>query len=381
MSHFYANPLSALATTGISSSLIQKEHIEAVRNTSSFRRHVERLVESSDSNNHSDAKLMIEDDSTMRNLILDGEQHHNWIDKLLRSLLILETSGAMRGSFSDAYITALSAGASAEEDSSLVSVLQQLEVSGMLEVIARILRVLDKGDETLHLGPGTDAEAIELRNAMEDQRQTLERLQAGATVRNVILRSKYSGHGQVTRTTVIAQRVRLSRDSAALSDEDKQFTEVIDQVAKLLVDYIRVPNASSILFSEVWLYESRSPLRDVMVPRPRVVYERSLMRPHDYLGCSCCAPSEGEGGLKATLPPTSILYQMYQETGNQINVADLWSAFSTLGSSDDGEGAQDGSDERKALAAFYQGLAELRALGFVKPSRKKMDHVAKVKWL
>jgi origin recognition complex subunit 3 len=38
-------------------------------------------------------------------------------------------------------------------------------------------------------------------------------------------------------------------------------------------------------------------------------------------------------------------------------------------------------DRKEALVRFYQGLAELKMLGFVKPSKRKTDHVARVKWL
>jgi origin recognition complex subunit 3 len=113
-------------------------------------------------------------------------------------------------------------------------------------------------------------------------------------------------------------------------------------------------------------------MRDVLVPRPRTVFERSFTRPHDYLACSCCKANEG--GMPATWPTTPILYRMYLETGNLINVADLWSAFGAT-VSDECE------DERHALFMFYKGLAELRSLGFVKPTKKKADHIAKLKWL
>ncbi|KAJ3494161.1 hypothetical protein NLG97_g4258 [Lecanicillium saksenae] len=143
--------------------------------------------------------------------------------------------------------------------------------------------------------------------------------------------------------------------------------------------------------SESWLYEARAPSKDVFVPRARVVFERSLARPHDYLACECC--KSDHDGLQATLPATAILYQMYLETGNLINVADLWTSFYGLVSGQNGQ-AQDGNDDamaidededeekqREALVMFYRGLAELRALGYVKSSKKKTDHVAKVKWL
>ena len=127
-----------------------------------------------------------------------------------------------------------------------------------------------------------------------------------------------------------------------------------------------------------WLYDSRSPLKDVFTPRPRPVMERALSRPHDYLGCNCCQTSEDS--IKPTFPPTAILYQLYLETGSLINVADLWTAFyATLGG-EEGEGGDGATDERTALVLFYRALAELRSMGFVKPTRKKADHIAKLAW-
>ncbi|KAG5742591.1 hypothetical protein H9Q72_014553, partial [Fusarium xylarioides] len=81
-----------------------------------------------------------------------------------------------------------------------------------------------------------------------------------------------------------------------------------------------------------------------------------------------------DGETPATLPATALLYRLYTATGSLINVADLWAAFSALVS--EGE-----TDERKSLVMFYRALAELRALGFVKASKKKADHIAKMKWL
>ena len=73
---------------------------------------------------------------------------------------------------------------------------------------------------------------------------------------------------------------------------------------------------------------------------------------------------------------TAILYHLYLETGSLINVADLWSALYAIV----GEEKEDGLDERSALVLFYRALSELRIMGFVKQSRKKADHIAKLAW-
>ena len=60
--------------------------------------------------------------------------------------------------------------------------------------------------------------------------------------------------------------------------------------------------------------------------------EQALSKPSEFLGCECCEPDIGddesqESVLKSSNPPTSILYQLYLESGALINGFDLWSAF------------------------------------------------------
>ncbi|KAI7647877.1 hypothetical protein KC318_g18310, partial [Hortaea werneckii] len=83
-----------------------------------------------------------------------------------------------------------------------------------------------------------------------------------------------------------------------------------------------------------------------------------------------------EGGEEATLaatqPATAVLYQLYLESGNLINASDLWQAFQAV--------MGDDADEQQSMALFQRALAELRALGMVKSTRKRVDHIAKVAW-
>ena len=82
-----------------------------------------------------------------------------------------------------------------------------------------------------------------------------------------------------------------------------------------------------------------------------------------------------------TMPVASILYKLYLESGPLINTFDLWSAFySIVGDGEGGDVGEGGVDRATAQALFYRGLAELRALGFVRASKKKTDHLAKLAW-
>jgi origin recognition complex subunit 3 len=374
MCHFYANPLSVLCSSDEDEQTPQVEHVEAARNLPSFRQTVEREVEKSTHESLHHAKSLLESNDYLLSQVRSGHRNkQSWANKFLRSLLISQAAEAQRGSFSRAYIEHMVAGAHMpEESSSLVQCIRRMNPEELTKLLGVVIRIFTQGDPALHLGPSTDEQDEQLHTTLAARLSELERLKAAADEQGIPLRSKYSGHSKIMRTTVIAQKVQLSQDSAALRDEDNQFTEIVDGVTSALSTHFPDTSPHELLLSECWLYDSRSPSREVFVPRPRAAFERSLGRPHDYLGCACCTPDTQ--GLQATLPATSILYQLYLETGSLINVADLWSAFHTLVS-------QEEQDERKALVMFYRGLAELRALGYVKASKKKVDHVAKVKWL
>ncbi|PHH89036.1 hypothetical protein CDD83_6733 [Cordyceps sp. RAO-2017] len=401
MCHFYANPLSILLSSdALAGKAMQAEHVEALRNLASFRDHVERAIEAGGKESLAHARALIEDDGYLLSKAGETERRRReWSGKMLRSILVAEaaTAGEQGGrAFSEAYLRA--AAGAATEQAKLVELIRRKSADELSAFVGRVIELLRDGDDSLRLGgSGEDEEAAELQRGLERQLAEVDGLRAAASSGGFRLQSRYSGKSKVMRTTVIAQRVQLSRDSAALRDEDRRLTEAVDRVGEMLTRQAgRAGGPESVLFWESWLYESRSPLREVLVPRPRGVFERSLARPHDYLGCSCCggsgSGSNGDPGMRATLPATCILYRLYLETGSLINVADLWSAFQGVvkGQGEEKkrqqqqqqrEEAEEEEEERASLVQFYRGLAELRALGFVKGSRKKTDHIAKVKWL
>lgn len=394
MCHFYANALSVLLTpeTGEGEAILQAEHIEALRHLPSFRHEVEAAVGSATADSLEHARSLLEDDEyLLAQARSSNDRRQDWMDSHLRLLLVREAAGAVQPPFSRAYVDSLSTAYPSTGNGSLTEHIRRMGPGALISMLRRNISIFKDGEPSFRLEPATKEQDAALLSFLEETLSSLEQLQADAESAGMTLHTKYSSQSKVMRTTVIAQRVQLSRDSAALRDEDKQLTDIVDAVSERLTAHFGTRRPERVLFSETWLYDSRSPLRDVMVPRPRVTFRRSLARPYDYLSCSCCRSSGAEDGVvQATLPATSILYHLYLEAGSLINVADLWSAFHALvheekedDDGDDGEKSdeQRQQEERKALVMFYRGLAELKAMGFVKSSKKKTDHIAKVRWL
>jgi origin recognition complex subunit 3 len=338
----------------------------------SFRRSVETAIEKNDIIH---AKKLLENDSELMSHVIDSLQmRRQWVIRLLHILKIVTISKLLPVDFADLYMDASCRGVSlsGQYDQFLDS-MKRMQPADMEAYWTRLLDVMQQGDQSLGLEPWVE-EASESVSLLSDLLASLKQLRNDAEEQGHVLRSKYGGQSKILRTTVVAQKVQLSQDTAALTDHDKRYTDLIHRFLKHLEAIICIDGAYDMPFNEVWLYDSKTPYKDVFVPRPRNVLERALSRPHDYLGCSCC--KTGENQIMPNFPSTAILYQLYLETGSLINAADLWSAYYGIV----GEDNEDELDERTGVVLFYRSMAEMKAMGFVKQSRKKADHVAKLAW-
>lgn len=397
MSHFYANPLSILLAgtehTEEVLRLLQPEHYESLRMLPSFQKQVETLVAEGETE---EARALLDNDGTLLEYLksnvlwIDGVDktsdevpgpffHQRIVEVLHRLELITEVSKLSKGAkpdFIDLYLKAFD-GIIGDSDI-VVEALEGWKYLDGAELEAAVAEIYDlllswfdgvEGRMRARLQPFFDIKSRISGNFSEESKSkyTLERQQT-----------------KTLRTTVIAQRVHLSEQKTAISpselEEAAAYTEVVDEVISILKSYLVFPVPNSLLFNEIFLYDSKTPDRQAFTPKPRAAIEAALCNPHAYLDCGCCNPVEE--GLSSSNPPTVILYQLYLETGGLINVYDLWSAFyAVLGgeSSDDAE-EEDGK-ERIALALFYRAVAELKLLGMVKMSRKKTDHLSKTAWM
>ncbi|KAI2467714.1 origin recognition complex subunit 3 N-terminus-domain-containing protein [Annulohypoxylon bovei var. microspora] len=371
MCHFYANPLTVFLSDGIETEMLQEEHLEAVRFLPSFRRSVETAIENGEVEQ---ARLLLDDDQHLKTLLQGSlRDSGRWSLNFLRKLKILTASKSLSTDFTRLYLDAISRGIDSDQITEFTDSIKRAQPVDTETFLGQVLDDIKNGDLSLSLDPWVD-ETEESVSLLTNMLAEVKALQADAEDKGNVLRSKYSGQTKVLRTTVIAQKVQLSHDTAALTKEDKSYTDLMDKLVGHLEEMLRCDNAKDLLFSELWFFDSKAPYKDVFIPRPRGVVERALSRPHDYLNCSCCE-TKGDSAIPS-FPTTSILYQLYSETGSLINVADLWSAYYAIV----GEENEEGLEERAALVLFYRGLAEMRAMGFVKQSRKKADHIAKLAW-
>ncbi|KAH7086769.1 origin recognition complex subunit [Paraphoma chrysanthemicola] len=364
MSHFYASIPSLLMQDGIESKDLSADTIQALRTLPSLRRSVEDMLEK---RRASDVRKLLEsDEQLLRTFKKDIELSQQALSRLSfasQVLFKIRASLQMTPSVKLSSIWIRAASADMAGSPILRETMLSIKKIPSDKFVELLADITDLQGDYLSVDVGLLQQEL---NSLIDKQDGSAPLRTRHDVRNDSL-----------RTTVVAQKVLLSKHKAALSEQDKAYSDLVGSFHDKLEAYFESAfvDPSILPLSEVLIYDLKSPHTEVFQPKPRFAIERALAAPHDYLGCECCSGVDGaEAALNATQPATAIVYQMYLESGSLMNVSDLWSAFNAIA----GEGDED--EESKTMALFQRALAELKYLGMLKPSRKKTDHVSKTMW-
>ncbi|WPH02686.1 Hypothetical protein R9X50_00555200 [Acrodontium crateriforme] len=364
MSCYYANALSIFLIPNITIKTIPTDHFQALRTLKSFRNHAQEMLQ--DQQTEQLRNLLDSDEALLsfaQQKIDEGRQNLVQMMIAIDVIRTIQTSlpNVTASSRSNLYVQAMAG--TLDESALLRSLLLSVRKAPSDTSIALMRSLVNLNIPKTRL---TECKTIttELEQLLQDQTPGAQPLRSADDVKNSTL-----------RTTVVAQKVELSKQKSSLSKQDAAYTALLRRLSDLLERYFDetfIP-ISQLPFHEIFIYDSKSPHREVLTPRPRHAIERALATPHDYLDCDCCAPDQtNDAALSATQPATAVLYQLYLESGNLINACDLWLAFSAVMGEE--------LEEEMRMALFQRGLAELRFLGLVKGTRKRVDHIAKVAW-
>ncbi|XP_031757319.1 origin recognition complex subunit 3 isoform X1 [Xenopus tropicalis] len=151
--------------------------------------------------------------------------------------------------------------------------------------------------------------------------------------------------------------------------------DVVDFIDCIVREYLVPPEMLPL--HEVVYFSAASTLRRHLNAAPRVALHTALNNPASYL-----KTLENEAGSVSNVAPDiCIAYKLHLECGRLINLYDWLEAFSTVvhaGEGSDSDSAQ--QVDEVTHARFIRAVSELELLGFVKPTKQKTDHVARLTW-
>jgi origin recognition complex subunit 3 len=327
MSHFYASVPSVFLKHDVTIEQISADAFEAVRTLPSFRQLVENMLEGGQVQ---DVRSMLGENEYMFTQIAkhlqSGQHAMTTLSHAAKVLANVRESLQMSPSVRLSSIwTRAAAGELAGSPLIRETMLSIKKIpSDKLFILLTSLRDLEGNYFSLNTASAQEKLKSLLQNA------------------DAPLRTQHDVRNDSVRTTVVAQKVLLSKHKAALSEQDKAYSDLVTQFHDKLEAYFTSSfiDPKTLFLSEIFMYDLKSPHTEVFQPKPRFAVERALASPHDYLGCDCCSGVDGNpAALSATQPATAIVYQMYLESGTLINVTDLWSAFNAI--------AGDGTEENE----------------------------------
>jgi origin recognition complex subunit 3 len=320
MSHFYASYPSILLRQGLELKDLPIDFFEAVRNLPSFRRLVEDKLGQGEA--ASVRELLNSDQYLFQQVTESITQGQHTLATLSHAAQVLSSVRASLQMSSNVRLSSIwTRAASGDMTGSpllretMLSV-KKIPSDKFIEVLAAMTGLQGK-----HFTMDLDAFQQELSSLVAKNDTAAP------------LRTQYDVRNDSLRTTVVAQKVLLSKHKAALSEQDKAYSDLVGRFHDQLDTYFESAfiDPQTLFLSEVLVYDLKSPHVEVFQPKPRFAIERALATPHDYLGCECCSGVDGnEAALSATQPATAIVYQMYLESGALLNVSDLWSAFNAI---------------------------------------------------
>ncbi|XP_012606345.2 origin recognition complex subunit 3 isoform X2 [Microcebus murinus] len=155
--------------------------------------------------------------------------------------------------------------------------------------------------------------------------------------------------------------------------------KVVNFIDYLVREYLLPPETQPL--HEVVYFSAAHALREHLNAAPRIALHTALNNPYYYLKNE--ALKSEEGCIPNTAPDICIAYKLHLECSRLINLVDWSEAFATVVTAAEKMDANSAvSEEMNEIihARFIRAVSELELLGFIKPTKQKTDHVARLTW-
>lgn len=190
--------------------------------------------------------------------------------------------------------------------------------------------------------------------------------------------SKESSHAASTSTSQPRNRYEKAR------------TRLLDHISQeILPRFLKPPMLRP--FHELFFFgydrEAVSEVQSCVVGAHRAAIHAALNDPWCYLKCPCCK-LPNDSAILRSMPDIAIVYKLHLEHGKMINLYDWLQAFNCIinpVTNDDQDENVDNDIKKKPVdavvqARFTQCVSDLEFLSFIKSSKRKVDHVARLTW-
>ncbi|VFV25851.1 origin recognition complex subunit [Lynx pardinus] len=375
LEHFYSQPLSVLCCNLSEAkrriNFLSENQCENIRRLPSFRRHVEKQASEKQVALLTNERFLKEE---IQSLLENLHVYHTNYFLVLRCLHQFTSSlpkYPLGRQIRELYCTCLEKNIwDSEEYASALQLLRMLAKDELMTILQKCFKVFKSSsekqlgstakriEEFLAQFQSLDAEAKEEEDTSGLQSKGLQKTDL-YHLQKSLLEMK-----ELRRTSKKQTRFEALRE------------KVVNFIDSLVREYLLPPETQPL--HEVMYFSAAHTLRAHLNAAPRIALHTALNNPYYYLKNE--ALKSEEGCIPNVAPDICIAYKLHLECSRLINLVDWSEVVVTAAEKMDANSIT--SEERNEIihARFIRAVSELELLGFIKPTKQKTDHVARLTW-
>uniref|UniRef100_A0A7N6ALK3 Origin recognition complex subunit 3 n=1 Tax=Anabas testudineus TaxID=64144 RepID=A0A7N6ALK3_ANATE len=356
LEHFHSQPLSVLCCKKKDAQLnvmqLSHRNLERIKQLPSFKRYIEKQEPQEQAS-------LLNDDTHLKEvckkLIKDLHKYHKNYYPILSCLHTLTSSlprYPLGKQIRELHLTCLEKNVWENED--YQSAMKLLKMLAKDELITLLQRCFFFSKWNKHTYLLTNSRFVFLAAAAAETSPTVEET-ITSPMKNL---QKKTDLFQLQKTLL---EMNESRRSKKLSPFEVLRNEALDFIDDLVKKHLSPPESHTL--NEVCYYSSSATVRRHLNATPRTCIQAALSSPYYYLQNENLKTEDGS--VSNAAPDICIAYKLHLECGRLINLCD-WLEVSNYSAYKN--------------ARFIRAVSELEFLGFIKSTKQKTDHVARLTW-
>ncbi|XP_040596292.1 origin recognition complex subunit 3 isoform X1 [Mesocricetus auratus] len=378
LEHFYLQPLSVLCCDLPEAKKRIKcfsvNQCENIRRLPSFRRYVEKQASGKQVALLTNETVLKEETQLLLENLHVYHMNYFLVLRCLHSFTSCLPKYPLGRQIRELYCTCLEKNIwDSEEYASALQLLRMLAKDELTNILQKCFEVLNSSTKK-QLGSTTqkvkdfltqfqnlDADSKEEEDACGSQSKGLQKTDL-YHLQKSLLEMK-----ELRRTTKKQTKFEMLREN------------VVNFMDNLVRSYLLPPESQPL--HEAVYFSAAHTLREHLNAAPRVALHTALNNPYYYLKNE--ALKTEEGCIPNIAPDICIAYKLHLECSRLINLVDWSEAFATVVTAAEKTDAKSTTSEEMneiVHARFIRAVSELELLGFIKPTKQKTDHVARLTW-
>ncbi|XP_054425668.1 origin recognition complex subunit 3 isoform X2 [Pteronotus mesoamericanus] len=377
LEHFYSQPLSVLCCNLPEAkrriNFLSDNQCENIRRLPSFRRYVEKQAAEKQVALLTNEKFLKEETQSLLENLHVYHMNYFLVLRCLHQFTYSLPKYPLGRQIRELYCTCLEKNIwDSEEYASALQLLRMLAKDELMTILQKCCSILKSSSEKQL---GSSAKRIEELLAQFDSLDEAKEEEDTSGSQSKGLQKTDLYHLQKS----LLEMKELRRTGKKQTKFELLREKVVNFIDSLVRQYLLPPETQPL--HEVVYFTAAHTLQEHLNAAPRIALHTALNNPYYYLKNE--ALKSEEGCIPNVAPDICIAYKLHLECSRLINLVDWSEAFATVVTAAEKPDANSvTSEERNEIihARFIRAVSELELLGFVKPTKRKTDHVARLTW-